>query len=106
MLEMSDLFILFGIVLVASYWWQAKGVKEIALAAAKRHCDAVDVQFLDEFVMTHRLWFKRNDEGRVAIWRSYIFEFCTNGDVRYNGQVVTLGRKVLSVTLEPHQYNE
>lgn len=93
-----SLIILFGM-----YWWSAQGVKQIALRAAKLYCQKMDVQMLDDCIVLHRFWFKRDQRGTIRVWRSYLFEFASTGEVRYSGRVIVLGRRILAVQLQPHR---
>lgn len=88
---------------VAFYWMHALRTKEIALNAAQRHCDAMQVQFLDQSVYLKRIWFKRNEQGQLSLWRDFYFEFTVSGDDRYFGRVTLLGKKVTAVQLDPHR---
>lgn len=103
MIELKELITIFVLVLFVSYWWRAKGVKEVALTAVRNYCKQMDIDMLDEFVMLRALWFKRNDKGEWCIWRSYNFEFSTTGEDRYMGKIVMLGNKVQNVEVEPHR---
>ena len=88
------------------YWWSASGIKEIALAATKRHCQNMDVQLLDECIALNRLWFKRDENGKNRVWRSYRFEFTVTGESRYDGRIILLGSKILSIQLDPYRIRE
>lgn len=103
MVELKELITLFVLVLFVSYWWRAKGVKEVALQAVRNYCKEMDIDMLDEFVMLRALWFKRNGKGEWCIWRSYDFEFSTTGEDRYLGKIVMLGNEVQNVMVEPHK---
>ncbi len=88
---------------IAYHWWGATGVKERALAAAQRHCREFDVQLLDSSVMINRLWVKKDAQGYWRLWRAYLFEFTATGEDRFKGRVITLGRRIEKVELEPHR---
>ncbi len=66
----------------------------------------MNVQLLDDYVALNALWLKRDERGWVKPWRSYMFEFTSTGNDRYNGKIVLLGQRVLSVQLQPHRFNE
>ncbi|GAA3919773.1 DUF3301 domain-containing protein [Litoribacillus peritrichatus] len=102
MYELSDLFVLFILIMILSYWWKSRGHKEIAYRAAKQYCVNMDLELLDQAVALRGLWFKRDEDGRLKAWRSYIFEFSSDGESRYQGRVITLGNKILKIELEPH----
>ena len=89
--------------LVVFYWVHALRTKEVALKVAEKHCEEMEVQFLDQSVYLKRLWFKRNDVGHLSLWREFYFEFTVSGDDRYFGRVTLLGKKITAVQLDPHR---
>lgn len=104
-----DLVSLFWITLFAAcilLWWQSLKIKEVALAYTRRYCKTYELQLLDDNVNLRGLWFKRNEQGMVKVWRSYNFEFSSTGDERYGGKVVLLGRKVTNFELDPYRVSE
>jgi hypothetical protein len=71
----------------------------VALRAARRACDEMDVQFLDQTVAVTRLgvtWSRRGP----ALRREYGFEFSIQGDERRRGRVAMVSRDVVSVQLD------
>ena len=103
---MFDLMDVFWCAIFISFmmlWWNAQGIKQIALSAVKRHCKTMDVQLLDEGVVLRGFWLKRDATGNMKLWRSYNFEFTSTGNERYLGRIVLLGRRVEEVHLEPHR---
>lgn len=105
-IELSDLFWLLMLSLLGLYWWHSKGVKESALAAVSRHCHKLDLQLLDHSIGLRGLWLKRDSAGKLHFWRSYNFDFSAQGDDRYKGRIVLLGKRIESIELEPHRINE
>lgn len=103
---MLELFFIILLVVIGLYWSNAMKAREIALYAVKNHCQQMDVQLLDEYVALNGLWPKRDDQGKLKAWRSYQFEFSSTGDERYNGKVVMLGMKILSIQLDPYKIQE
>ena len=103
MLSLAELFWLFLFALAGWYWWKARAVKEVALGAAKQHCRKLGVMLLDEAVFLRGIWFKRDPDGRVRIWRRFLFEFATTGEHRYTGRVLMLGWRVETVQLDAHR---
>lgn len=103
MFDLAAVFWLFFVVLVVYYGWSAFKVKEVAYAAARRHCKEVDVQILDQSVYLRRVWFKRNERGALSLWRVFHFDFTATGDDRYQGRVIVLGSRVNMVQLEAHR---
>lgn len=103
MIDLNAVIWLFVIIMVIVYLRQAMGARDIAFAAAQRHCKEMDVQMLDQSVYLRRLWVKRNARGALTLWRAFYFEFTSTGEDRYLGRVVMLGRRVEAVQLEPHR---
>ncbi|MCF6252229.1 MAG: DUF3301 domain-containing protein [Methylococcaceae bacterium] len=100
---MLDFFFIILLLLIGFYWSNAMKAREIAFIAVNVHCQKMDVQLLDEYVALIGIWPKRDDDGKIKAWRSYQFEFTSTGDERYNGKVVMMGDKVLSIQLEPYR---
>jgi hypothetical protein len=96
--------ILIGLMCLAYvYWFNAQKAKEIALASARDHCLAMEVQMLDGYVALNGIWLKRDKSGKMQLRRSFLFEFSSTGNERYNGTVLMLGRQVESVYIEPYR---
>ena len=85
-------------------WYNLRGIKEVALRAAREHCETMDVQFLDDVVTLKNLWVKKNSQGKTQLWVSYQFEFSPDGEQVFDGIVILLGEAVLRVELEVHPY--
>lgn len=103
MVDLRDLFWLTLTVSLCLLWWNGQKVKEIALQAVRRYCKEMELQLLDENIALRAVWFKRDAQGRLSIWRRYHFEFTSTGDERYSGRVVTLGRQVTGLEVAPHR---
>ncbi len=104
MVGLEDIALLLVVLLVGAYYWSAQGVREVALAATRRHCERHQLQLLDDSVALRALWAKRDASGRWRLWRAYQFEFTATGDERYTGRTVTLGRQVEIILLPPHRF--
>lgn len=105
MFDLSDVMVFAGFSLFCMLWWNAQGVKQIALTSTKAYCKKMDVQLLDDGVFLRGFWFKRNARNTVHLWRSYNFEFTTTGDERYGGRIILLGRHVEDIQLDAHRLN-
>lgn len=102
---MDVLSLLFLLVLAALgwYWFDSMHALETARKAGKRACDEAKVQFLDDTVAGTSLALVRDRSGRRVLRRSYRFEFSETGNTRLEGQLVLLGYRVESLTMEPYQ---
>lgn len=103
MYDLTDLFWLTLLLCACYYAWHAHGMKEIALAATRKHCRQMDVELLDDTVVLRGFWFKRDGGGRLHMWRSFVFEFTSTGEQRYSGRIVLLGNRVEDIQLEPYR---
>lgn len=103
MLEVTDLMLLTVVIAIGVYWWRAPSVYALALRSARQHCRKLELAFLDDSVALSRLWVKRDDEGRLRLWRVYQFEFTATGGERYRGQVRTLGYTVEAIDMPPYR---
>lgn len=103
MIQLTDLLWMMLLFSFLWLWWNAQGVKQIALAATRSYCQKADVQLLDDGLVLRGFWLKRDDKGRVRLWRSYDFEFSSTGEERYSGRIIMLGRTVESIRMEPYR---
>ncbi|WP_372988269.1 DUF3301 domain-containing protein [Marinobacter sp.] len=103
-MTLGNLFWLFLAGFAAWYWWRAKAIKDFVLQAARRYCKTMDVELLDDAVYLRGLWFKRDEQGRLRVWRRFLFDFTSTGEERYTGRVIMLGSKILNMELEPHRF--
>lgn len=102
-IELSDLAWLTLICAAMLHWWKAQQVKEVALKAVRKQCKELDLQLLDQSIALRGFWLRRDDDGRIRVWRSYTFAFSSTGDDRYEGRISLLGRKITGLQLDPHR---
>lgn len=77
--------------------------KELAKQAGKQTCDRYEVQFLDETVEMKKIWIRRNPQGKLEFCRIFFFEFATDGEKRYQGRIVVLGKQVSDVEMDAYR---
>ena len=99
MAESATLILLAALVWL---WFDSMRARERALALGKRACERDGLQFLDETVECVALGFARNADGRLALRRTYGFEFSDTGNNRRSGSIVMLGGEVESLYTEPY----
>lgn len=99
---MSELSTLFFLALLIWLWSDSMRARERALVLGKRVCERDGLMFLDETVECVGLGVARNADGRLALRRTYGFEFSDTGNNRRNGSVVMLGGEVESFYTEPY----
>jgi len=103
---MIDLFLIVLLLLIGGYWSSGMKAREIAFMAAAVHCKKMDVVLLDDYVALNAQWLKRDKQGKIKIWRSYVFEFSSTGADRYKGKVIMLGKVVSTIQLEAYRIAE
>ena len=91
--------VIFGVM----YWLRARDLKQLALNAACRHCESLNLLLLDESVVLKSLKWIRNDQGQAGLARCYQFEFTVNCRERYTGEIILHRRRVLQIKLPPHR---
>ncbi|GAA5132592.1 DUF3301 domain-containing protein [Alloalcanivorax gelatiniphagus] len=103
-LALTDILLLAALVIMAALFWRAQRIRETALRATRRHCEQEQVLLLDQTVGLKRLRPRRDEHGRLRLWRLYEFEFTVTGGERYKGETEVLGERVRRVVLPPHRF--
>lgn len=85
---------------VVWFWQDSLAAREAANAAAIEACERLSLQFLDGTVAFARLSFTRV-LGRLALRRTYVFDYTANSIERRQGFVVLVGRRIESVGYAP-----
>lgn len=85
------------------YWLDSLRALELARDCGRRLCTNDSLQFLDDTVENIRTTPARNGHGRRVLRRTYRFEFSETGNTRLEGQIILLGDKIESVTMDPYQ---
>lgn len=85
------------------FWWDSRGVAEIAIQRARQRCEHIGVTFLNDTVGWKKLRLKRNHLGRVQIQRTYFFEFASDMQQQYMGEIIMLGQQVTKVNLDAYR---
>jgi len=102
-IELSDILLFSIICTIILYWVSAQKIREVALAAATKECERLNLQLLDGSVALKKIAPKRNDRGQFVLLRAYRFEFSATGDERYHGMVTMFGKKISDIHLQPHR---
>jgi hypothetical protein len=84
-------------------WTDSLRARESAVVAGREACARYGVQLLDETVSFARLRLARDENGRLRLRRTYVFEFSETGNNRRQGAVVLLGARVEDMQMEPYQ---
>ena len=102
---MDTISLLFLLLLSALgwFWFDSLRALEVARNIGKHVCSDANVQFLDDTVANIALAVARDKSGRRVLRRTYRFEFSETGNTRLEGQLILLGDKIESVTMEPYQ---
>ena len=96
---------LFGLLIVlgllAWCWHNTMRAWENACETSALACQRCGVQLLDDTVALQRLWWRRDQDGRLRTERIYHFEFTDNtGSTRRLGRLVMLGWRVEELQME------
>jgi len=102
-MDVASLLLLLVLAALGWFWFDSLSALEIARNAGKQICRNANVQFLDDTVARTGLALVRDTFGRRRLRRTYRFEFSETGNSRLEGQVILLGSRIESVTMEPYQ---
>jgi hypothetical protein len=102
-MDMVSLLFLLLLAALGWFWYDSMRALEVARNMGKHVCKDANVQFLDDTVSNIGLSLTRNKSGRRVLRRTYRFEFSETGNTRLEGQLIMLGDKIESVTMEPYQ---
>jgi hypothetical protein len=88
---------------LAWFWWDSRGAAERAIKAAQQSCEQMNLVFLNDTVGWKKIRFMRNKRGRVQLQRTYFFEFASDMQQRYQGEVIMLGQYVSKINLDAYR---
>jgi len=101
-MDTTSLILLLSLAAIVWFWLNSIRVLELARNAGKESCIKAGVQFLDDTVANTGWKMVRDAYGHRVVRRTYRFEFSETGNSRIEGQVIMLGDKILSVTMDPY----
>lgn len=101
--NLHDLMLLLVLGAVVATWMKMARAREMAVAAARHHCQLHGLQLLDETVGLRSIRL-RMVSGRRAVERGYAFEVSVDGDDREQGRIWMQGRRVTGLTLPTVQW--
>ncbi|WP_087023543.1 DUF3301 domain-containing protein [Thaumasiovibrio subtropicus] len=96
---MSDLFVIVGVILIATLFWQQRKQSELANRLIKQRCEQLGLQLLS--TSRGRYCFT-SPQGKKGIFALFHFEFSANGQDYYQGQCWMQGQHLLRFDIPPH----
>jgi hypothetical protein len=100
-LSWSMLAMLLAAAALGWFWRAGLASRERANEVAMQACERLGLQFLDGTVAFARLTWVRAETGRLALRRTYVFDYTAHSIERRQGFVVLTGRQVDSVGFAP-----
>jgi hypothetical protein len=85
----------------AWFWQSSLAARDCANAAASDACERLSLQLLDGTVAFARMRLARDNGGRLALQRTYVFDYTADSIARRQGFVVLIGPAVDSVGYAP-----
>lgn len=82
------------------FWNDTLKARENMLHRCRVLLRDMDMQLLDQTVAIHRFGWRRNASERLVIYRTYHFEFSTNGQDRWLGRATLLGRTLDTLQID------
>lgn len=79
------------------FWWNAsRAATERATQVGRDACKAADVIWLDQSVQAAGVRLRRDEDGRMALERSFRFDYSYDGVQRHTGKLVMHGDRLVS----------
>lgn len=97
---MNTIIVLLIVIGLIYFWFDSIKSKENAIAYAAYACRDIKVQLLDQTVSLTQLKLARTKQGRLALQRTYRFDFSIHGNERREGRVMLKGHKVEQIQLD------
>ena len=96
---MSGLSYILFAALIVWFWHDSLRTRELATTVSKRACSDKLVQFLDQTVALARIGLRWTRQG-IRLRRIYSFEYSIEGVGRRQGEVVMLGSRLESLSID------
>ena len=100
---MDDILTFVLIVGLLWFWWDSRGSAEHATKIVQQHCDRMGVTFLNDTVGWKKIRFKRNRQGRIKLQRTYFFEFASDLQQQYQGEIIMLGQQLYKIDMDVYR---
>lgn len=103
MLTLGELLLALVVLALVRVYFDGLRIRELALQAGRDYCRETGLQLLDETVAHQRIGIARDRNGQLRVRRSFRFEFTSDGERRYRGDITMLGSRVERVWVELHR---
>lgn len=97
---MGEIIFLLLLGLAIWFWQDTLRARETAVSRARRYCQDINYQFLDETVSLASMKAGRDFSGNFAFHRYYRFEFSLDGHNRFSGTAFMIGHHLQSIQLD------
>lgn len=94
------ILILAAALAIGWFWSDTLRARESMLRRCRRACEELNLQLLDETVAVRRIGAGRTHGGRIALRRTYEFEFSADGEDRWPGRAILLGQVLEMLQME------
>lgn len=101
--NLHDLLLLLVLGGIVTAWMKLSRAREIAVSAARRHCELHGLQLLDETVGLRAIRLRRLD-GHRRLERGYGFDVSIDGEDREQGRLWMIGQRVSGLNLPTVQW--
>jgi hypothetical protein len=101
--NLHDLLLLLVLGGIVTAWMKLSRAREIAVSAARRHCELHGLQLLDETVGLRAIRLRRMD-GHRRLERGYGFDVSIDGEDREQGRMWMIGQRVSGLNLPTVQW--
>lgn len=100
---MNELTVIIILGVIGWFWYSSVQAKEIAVLGSKMRCESRGLLLLDQTVSLSKIRLRRDRSGQMRVERKYQFEFSSNGDDRYLGEIILQANRITSSRIDfPH----
>lgn len=100
---MNELTVIIILGAIGWFWYSSVQAKEIAVLGSKMRCESRGLLLLDQTVSLSKVRLRRDRSGQMRVERKYQFEFSSNGDDRYRGEITLQANRITSSRIDfPH----
>ena len=98
-----DLYVWGIVALIAFAIWQHMNVSRLARQTAQSQCQKHQLLLLDQSVILRGIRLRFDKRRIFFLERNYAFEFSTQGDQRYRGELIFAGKRLIHSYLQAYK---
>jgi len=102
-MSLLELILSVALLMAIAYWASATRAVELARKKSQQRCRDLNLIHLDDSVALKRIHLQRNRQGHIELLREYQFEFISDGEQRYSGEIILSGNTMTDIIMEAYR---